>query len=91
VRRLTKRAAVSLRAAVALLEPPGEPVHIAYEGTTLPGWFFEARLRNGERRGNAPHLEKGSGAPSVAPHEYFAVEVAADHFRACRCHCAPDA
>lgn len=54
VRRLTERADASFRAAVALLELPGEPVQIPYEGTTLPGWFFEARLRNGTRRENAP-------------------------------------
>jgi len=28
--------------AAALLNPPGEPLEIPYEDTTLPGWFFSA-------------------------------------------------
>ncbi len=28
--------------AAALLDPPGEPLEIPYENTTLPGWFFRA-------------------------------------------------
>ena len=50
LRGLTKRADASFGAAVSLLELPGERVGIPFEGRTLPGWFFEARLRNGRRR-----------------------------------------
>ena len=56
VRRLTRRAVGTYGSAVALLELPAERVRIPFKGTTLPGWFFEARTRSGKRRDDAPLL-----------------------------------
>lgn len=36
------RQAAAFDKAAALLDPPGEPLEIPFENTTLPGWFFRA-------------------------------------------------
>ncbi len=65
----------AFRRAAALFDPPVEPVEIPYEGTTLPGYFYQVDNAN-ERR---PTLIGGSGYDSTIQESHYAHAVAAVH------------
>jgi pimeloyl-ACP methyl ester carboxylesterase len=70
----SRRQAEALRRGLTLFDPPGEPLEITYERTTLPGWFLRAPSHPDEVR---PTVIVGGGWDSSMVDNLLGIGVAA--------------